>query len=130
MKPVIFSLFNHPLQALIANHVGLQQGKLIYRTFPDGESYLRIVDELKGREIVILDSLDRPNSKLLPLLFLVDTLRSMGVDKIGLCASYLPYMRQDKQFNPGESVTSEYFSKLISNYFNWMITVDPHLHRH
>jgi ribose-phosphate pyrophosphokinase len=38
-------------------------------------------------------------------------------------------MRQDIQFHPGESITSRYFSKLISNYFDGLITIDPHLHR-
>lgn len=38
-------------------------------------------------------------------------------------------MRQDKQFNPGEGVTSKYFAALLSHYFDWLITVDPHLHR-
>ena len=39
-------------------------------------------------------------------------------------------MRQDKQFNPGESVSSRYFAELISHYFDRLITVDPHLHRY
>lgn len=38
-------------------------------------------------------------------------------------------MRQDKIFNPGEGVTSEYFGKLISGFADSLITVDPHLHR-
>ena len=39
-------------------------------------------------------------------------------------------MRQDKSFERGEGVTSKHFAKLISNYFDWIVTVDPHLHRY
>jgi ribose-phosphate pyrophosphokinase len=39
-------------------------------------------------------------------------------------------MRQDVQFNPGEGVTSNYFARMVSATVDWMVTVDPHLHRH
>jgi ribose-phosphate pyrophosphokinase len=39
-------------------------------------------------------------------------------------------MRQDAQFAPGEGVTSAYFARLVSGAVDWMVTVDPHLHRH
>src|SRR6185437_7591903 len=74
-------------------------------------------------------SLVDPNPKILNLIFLSDSLRSNGAARIGLVAPYLAYMRQDKVFNKGEGITTAYFAKLISNYFDWMITVDPHLHR-
>jgi ribose-phosphate pyrophosphokinase len=38
-------------------------------------------------------------------------------------------MRQDKAFTPGEGVTSRYFAELLSENFDWLTTVDPHLHR-
>lgn len=73
--------------------------------------------------------MDKPNSKILPLLFAAETAKELGAEKIGLIAPYLAYMRQDKQFYPGEGVTSKYFATMISQYFDWMITIDPHLHR-
>jgi ribose-phosphate pyrophosphokinase len=39
-------------------------------------------------------------------------------------------MRQDIEFKPGEGITSHYFARMISSTVDWMVTVDPHLHRH
>jgi ribose-phosphate pyrophosphokinase len=49
---------------------------------------------------------------------------------VGLVAPYLAYMRQDRRFREGEALTSTSFAKLISAKFDWLLTVDPHLHRH
>jgi ribose-phosphate pyrophosphokinase len=80
-------------------------------------------------QCVIVETLVHPNPKLLPLLFLSETLRDLGARQVGLLAPYLSYMRQDTRFHPGEAITSSYFAHLISHYFDWMVTVDPHLHR-
>jgi ribose-phosphate pyrophosphokinase len=39
-------------------------------------------------------------------------------------------MRQDKRFQPGEGVTSRYFADWVSDTYDWLITVDPHIHRY
>src|SRR5262249_38616457 len=39
------------------------------------------------------------------------------------------FMRQDSRFQPGEGVTSTYFAHLLSGAVDWLVTVDPHLHR-
>ena len=131
MKPILFSLFDqHPLIPIISEKMDVELGKIVWRYFPDGETYLRIESKIQDREIIILNSLEHPNSKILPLFFLAETAKSLGAKRVGLCAPYLSYMRQDKQFQPGEAITSDYFAGLLSNYFDWIITVDPHLHRH
>jgi ribose-phosphate pyrophosphokinase len=63
------------------------------------------------------------------LLLLADTLRDLGAKRVGLIAPYLAYMRPDKRFNKGEGVSSHYFARLISQHMDWLLTVDPHLHR-
>jgi ribose-phosphate pyrophosphokinase len=98
--------------------------------FPDGESYVRLHSPVDRAIVFVVGSLDRPNEKLLPLIFLALKLREMGASKIVLVTPYLPYMRQDKEFNPGECVTSAYFADILSQYVDHLITVDPHLHRH
>lgn len=107
-----------------------EAGKLEHRQFPDGETYLRIVSEVAERDVVLVCSLDRPDAKLLPLLFAADTLRELGARKIGLVAPYLAYMRQDVRFHPGEAVTSRTFAAIVSHHLDWLVTVDPHLHRY
>lgn len=131
MTPLIISLFDeHPLIKFIAKKQKFKIGKIMLHDFPDGESYIKFQNSLQNRELVILNSLDRPNQKILPLLFAAETAKAIGAKRVGLCAPYLAYMRQDKQFKTGEGITSDYFAKLLSHYFDWLITVDPHLHRH
>ncbi len=105
-------------------------GSLETRQFPDGETYLRVLTEVSGRDCMVVASLDRPDAKALPVVLLAETLRDLGAASAGLVAPYLAYMRQDGRFHPGEGVTSRYFARLLSNHFNWLVTVDPHLHRY
>ncbi|MBP9693066.1 MAG: ribose-phosphate diphosphokinase [Alphaproteobacteria bacterium] len=131
MKPILFD-FPSPslLGQSLREHMDAEEGKMIIRSFPDGETYLRIENSVHSREIILHSPLFDPNPWILNLLFLADTLRAQGAQKISLVAPYLSYMRQDKIFQPGEALTSKTFAKLISTYFDALITVDPHLHRY
>jgi ribose-phosphate pyrophosphokinase len=66
----------------------------------------------------------------LPLLFASRTARELGARSVGLVAPYLGYMRQDARFEPGQAVSSVHFAAFLAGAFDWVITVDPHLHRH
>lgn len=130
MKPVLISIpSNYPLHSLIIEKWGLDALTVNFRNFPDGEIYLKIDGDLQGREVIFLCELDRPNDKILPLLFALYTAKDLGAKSVGLCAPYLPYMRQDKRFHEGEGVTAPYFANLLSGHFDWIVTIDPHLHR-
>jgi ribose-phosphate pyrophosphokinase len=100
------------------------------RWFPDGEIYIRIDEDLSGHDAVIVGSLyPAPAEKFLMTSFLAATARDLGARRVGLVAPYLAFMRQDVQFKPGEGITSAYFGRLVSRAVDWMVTVDPHLHR-
>lgn len=103
---------------------------LVFRRFPDGESYLRIDDPVAGREVLVVAALKDPDPQLATLLFAADLLRDLGAARIGLVAPYLPYMRQDARFRPGEALTSRSFARRIGDAYDWLVTVDPHLHRY
>lgn len=120
---------NEILANQLAHKLNCEMGSTTIRQFPDEESYVRIISEIEGKKVFIVCSLDRPDTKLLPLMFLAKTARQLGATKITLILPYLPYMRQDRRFHPGEAVTSEIFSSLISECADELITVDPHLHR-
>ena len=107
-----------------------QLGEWTLRDFPDGESYVRIVSECADKNVILLCSLDRPNSKILPLIYAAETLHELGAKRVGLIAPYLGYMRKDKRFQSGEAMTARSFAKIVSTYFDWIATVDPHLHRY
>ena len=60
---------NERLTADLAATLGFELGQIETRRFPDGETYLRFLTSPDRRPIVIVCTLDRPNGKLLPLLF-------------------------------------------------------------
>lgn len=130
MKPLLFTLFSHgQLIENICNKLNLQLEPIILHEFPDGETSIQINSHLKNNTCILIETFNQPNNKILPLIFLAETMRELGAKNIGLITPYLAYMRQDKQFHPGEGVSSRYFARLITNYFDWIITIDPHLHR-
>lgn len=128
--PLVFSLCpDDPFAGLLAAHLQGQLGQLTTRRFADGETYLRVLDNAEGRDVVVCQSLNQPDDKLLGLLFLAATLRDMGARRVGLAAPYLAYLRQDRRFQPGEALSSRVFAEVLSEAFDWLVTVDPHLHR-
>ena len=120
---------NEALAAKLRAAMGASELQLETRHFPDGESYVRIAGECGG-EVAIVCSLDHPDEKTVPLLVLADALRAEGATRVGLIAPYLAYLRQDRQFKPGEAVSSRTFAKMLSAHLDWLVTVDPHLHRY
>jgi ribose-phosphate pyrophosphokinase len=129
-QPIIFSLFGYDeLANIIKNKCHYELGTIALHQFPDEETLIKIDSNVCDRTTIFIDSLDRPTTKILPLLFAVETARSLGASNIILIAPYLSYMRQDKVFQPGQGITSKYFAKLISRYVDGLITIDPHLHR-
>lgn len=121
---------NEIFGAKAAMNIGAEIGKCEISRFPDEESYVRILSDVKGKSAVIVCTLHKPNEHFLPLYFVCKTLRQNGVKDICLAAPYLAYMRQDRIFRPGEGVTSEFFGEIISSFVDSIITIDPHLHRH
>ena len=129
-RPVLFVLQQHAMAASLARHIGAQAGRVETRQFPDGETYLRIATPVDCRDCIVLADLSRPNGKYLPLIFLLETLRDLGAASVGLVAPYLSYMRQDDRFAEGEAVTSKVFAAGLCHHIDWLVTVDPHLHRY
>jgi ribose-phosphate pyrophosphokinase len=130
MKPLVFILpGNEVFGNGIAQTIDAETGNYTFHRFPDGETYLRLLSTVEERTIIVVCTLHEPDTKIMPLLFLCKLLKEQKAKSICLVASYLAYMRQDKQFNPGEAITSVYFAQLLSSLVDKLITVDPHLHR-
>jgi ribose-phosphate pyrophosphokinase len=121
---------NESIATALARRLDAEVAHLEMRQFPDGETYLRFLTDVSGRKLAIVSSLAHPNDKVLPILFASATARDLSADKVGLVSPYLAYMRQDRRFKPGEAVTSRELARLLSGSFDWLVTVDPHLHRY
>ncbi len=131
MQTILFNLESDvQLESQLLNELNAEKGEMELRRFPDDETYLRVLTDCKDHHVVIFCNLYQPDNKLLRLVLLSDTLRQMGAAKIGLITPYLAYMRQDKQFHPGECVSSRPFARLLSATVDFLVTVDPHLHRY
>ncbi len=131
MTPLILALpGNERLAADLADRLGAELGGLETRRFPDGETYVRLLTDVTDRSVIVVCTLARPDEQFLGLIYVARTARSLGAARLTLAAPYLAYMRQDIAFRPGEAVTSAVFAALLSQAFDALVTVDPHLHRH
>jgi ribose-phosphate pyrophosphokinase len=114
----------------LAGVVDAEPARMTVRRFPDGETYVRFDASVEDRDVVVLADLSRPDDKIVPVLWIAAAARELGARRVGLVAPYLPYMRQDARFQAGEGITSRYFARLVSDHVDWLVTVDPHLHRY
>ncbi len=117
-----------PQAQRLASRLGVEIREIYLHRFPDRESLVRLPPSLP-EHVVIFRSLDRPNDKLIELLFTAKTARELGAKRITLVAPYLCYMRQDIANQPGEAVSQRIIGTMLAELFDDVITVDPHLHR-
>lgn len=130
MNRVILSFPELQFQAMhMARLLQARLSPLGWRRFPDGESLVTIEPNLAGADVIVLAGLRSPDTAALALRFAAETAREFGARSVGLVAPYLPYMRQDKRFHPGEAVSAPLFSRFLEQSVDWLVTVDPHLHR-
>lgn len=131
MKSVLFPLpGNEAFAASVSKAMSCELGELETRLFPDGESYVRLLTPVKDRDVSLLCTLHKPDDKLIRLYLAAGIARELGARSVGLIAPYLAYMRQDSRFKAGEGAASAHMARLLSAAFDWLVTVDPHLHRH
>ncbi|AGA92264.1 ribose-phosphate pyrophosphokinase [Thioflavicoccus mobilis 8321] len=112
----------------LAQAAGRPCAAIALHRFPDGETRVRLPAELPPG-VVFYRSLDDPNAKLVELALAARTARTLGARHLTLVAPYLCYMRQDKAFAAGEAVSQQIVGRLLADWFDALITVDPHLHR-
>lgn len=130
-KPAaLFAFPDHAdLGRRIARRLGWAFRQVAVRSFPDGESLVRVsAAAWKGRA-VLLCGLHEPKRRIVECLLAAETLRSRGATTITLVAPYTGYMRQDVEFNPGEAVSQSIVGTLLGRYVDRFLTIDAHLHR-
>lgn len=120
---------NETLADALARLLGLQRGEATVRRFLDGESAVRVACDVRGHDVLIVCTLHQPDDKLIALMLLAAAAREAGARRVGLVAPYLAYMRQDIAFHPGETASARHVARWLSAAVDWLVTVDPHLHR-
>jgi ribose-phosphate pyrophosphokinase len=113
----------------IAELLNAETVPTFFKTFPDGESYIRFETEtLRGEDVAIVQTTSPPqDQRFIQLLLMADNARDMGAKNITAVAPYFAYSRQDKRFLPGEAFSVRTIVKLLEHCgVNKIVTVNAH----
>ena len=115
----------------LAKESGIPLLKSDLRRFPDGERYIRVLGDVDGKTVNVVQSMYmQPDDFLLEYFLIADNLRDMGAPKIRGIIPYFAYARQDGRFNPGEAFSLKTVCNIIESVgTNEVYTIDLHLHR-
>ncbi|MGD0330356.1 MAG: ribose-phosphate diphosphokinase [Nitrososphaeria archaeon] len=119
------------LSLKVGRELGMAVSKLQAKKFPDGEKYVRIMDNVKGDTVVVIQSMYHvPDEHLFEYFLLVKALKDLGAKRVIGVIPYFAYARQDRRFNPGEAISFQTVTRLIENVgTDELFTIDTHLHR-
>lgn len=126
---MLFAGTSHPeLAQEIARCLGVNLGKVIIETFPDGEIGAQILESVRGRDVFVLQSIARrPSFYLMELLILVDALKRSSARSINVVISYFGYARQDRRGRGREPVTAKLVANLLEKAgVTRVLTMDLH----
>lgn len=109
---------------------GFRELKYRHGFFPDGEHYVRFLERVKGKEIVLVQSMfPKPNEALTEIFLASKNALGLGAKKVTGMVPYLCYMRQDKRFYEGEAFSARHIAGLLSECLDEIYTFDAHFHR-
>ena len=119
---------NIPLSQDICNYLGLPLGKAQVATFSDGETWVEILENVRGKDIFVIQSISTPgNIYLMELLIIIDALRRASARRITAVLPYYGYARQDRKVAPRTPITAKLVADLITTAgTNRLLTVDLH----
>ena len=109
--------------AALADASGESLGRVEYEDFADGESVVRVPDEIDRAVVVASTVSDHAHVELLQLQ---DAAREAGADELLTVLPYMGYARQDEAFRTGEPVSSRAMARAISSGTDRVLTVNPH----
>lgn len=112
----------------IANYVGVPLGDATVSTFPDGETFVKINENVRGRDVFIVQPTCPPtNQNLMELLILVDAARRASASRITAVIPFFGYARQDRKDQPRVPITAKLVANLlVAAGVNRVITLDLH----
>ena len=112
----------------IAEITGFDGVPVASKLFPDGESYVRLENTVRGEHVAIVQTTNRPqDTNLLQLMFMANAAKRNGASKITAVVPYLAYARQDKIFLEGENVSIETVAALLKTAgIDQLVTVNIH----
>lgn len=113
--------------ATLAAKLGTKLSRVDTNDFPDGESKVRIYDEMRNKSVIVVQSLYPPTDKHLYLLLLIAHKLSEDGADVSAAIPYLAYARQDREFLKGEVISLGVVAHLFRSVgIRRMVTVDIH----
>jgi ribose-phosphate pyrophosphokinase len=106
---------NPELTAKICQHLQIPQGKAVVQTFSDGEIMVEIGENVRGRDVFVIQSTCAPvNHNLMELLVLMDALKRASAWRITAVLPYYGYARQDTKVLPRVPISAKLVADLIT----------------
>lgn len=125
----IFSGTAHPeLADDIVSYLGVRKSDLTVTQFPDGETFVKINENIRGRDIFIVQPTCPPtNENLMELLIMVDAARRASAARITAVIPFYGYARQDRKDQPRVPITAKLVANLLTAAgVNRVLTMDLH----
>jgi ribose-phosphate pyrophosphokinase len=114
-----------PFATRLAKDLGAATVRTEFRRFPDGEGFARLLDPVRGKDAILVQS-TAPDTSLVELLLWQDAVHEAGAKSVTTVIPYYAYARQDRAFNPGEAVSSRAVARAIAAGCDQAVTVDIH----
>ena len=112
----------------IADYLGQPLGDATVSSFPDGETFVKINDNIRGRDVFIVQPTCPPsNQNIMELLIMVDAARRASADRITAVIPFFGYARQDRKDQPRVPITAKLVANiLVAAGVNRVLTMDLH----
>jgi ribose-phosphate pyrophosphokinase len=119
---------NEPLAKAICASIGIETGKATIRPFPDGETFIKIEENVRGEDVFAVQPTSPPtNHNLMELFIMMDALRRASAKRITAVLPFYGYARQDRKDQPRVPITAKLVANLIvAAGANRILTVDLH----
>lgn len=118
---------NLPLAEKIAKSIDISLGILELKRFSDGEICVKFSENIRGREIFLIQSTNPPAENLVELLIMIDAAKRASAKRITAVIPYFGYARQDRKDQPRVSITAKLMANLITEAgADRVMTMDLH----
>ena len=119
---------NLPLARSIATSIGMELGKCTVSTFPDGETFVKIEENVRGEDVFVVQSTSPPtNQHLMEMFIMMDALRRASASRITCVLPFYGYARQDRKDQPRVPITAKLVANLlVAAGANRILTMDLH----
>ena len=119
---------NEPLARAICKSIGIELGKCSIQPFPDGETFIKIEENVRGEDVFVVQPTSPPtNHNLMELFIMIDALRRASATRITAVLPFYGYARQDRKDQPRVPITAKLIANLlVASGANRILTVDLH----